>query len=303
MSISRRQLLKILAATPVTIANPLTNKALLRAIVAPPPASTVFLFFHGFFFFDVQSINGKDALLVGAPYYKYHKFLHRDQGANQLDPIPQQVWDLTTDLTGATVMPKWPREILNFSKSGIMHDVVPRTWSSAFGCILVLPCPSAIKGIRDGGDITDFTMGGNIASRISAVSGPNLSLITRLQYTSSTRKTHHFHAEHCDIPNEDEIAEMLNTARSAFGGEFQKKFDLTMTRIPVTSASTAATDDEKNLPDLAGMTGNPCKSLPQPSRSTGQSQQIRKSPKGAARNSEKRLIRTANCPMFGMSSS
>jgi len=295
---NRRTMLKLLSLAPLGLALPRSG-AILKTFGDPPPSDPVKIFLHGFFFIDVQ----EKGVVVAAPSYPKHHFLFRSDGDTQFTDIPMSVVDLQTNIhTSATARPQWPKGIFNFKKSvvGLDPQALASVWSNTLGCLLLLPWPDRIVQHRDGGVLTDVIFGGNVGKAIQSSCDQKLWLSISLEYDNATGfpfQKRHYYAEHCDIPNDDEIADMLDTAKHAFGTKFEQNFDLQMTHIPTTTATTTSDPDDQTLGEISGMQNNPCPHL-------SGAQKASRDKLIASLSEEQRAriftVRTANCPMFGM---
>lgn len=314
MSLDRRSLLKILALSPLYLSTMRIN-ALYRILNKLPSNTDTNLVFHGFFFFDFQP----GVLVVASPAYSDHNFLFRDKDEYSLHEMPQEAVDLRDKLKAGPATPVWPGEILYFNKKEAKLDVplVPSSYDSKkHGSLLILPYPENIAAIRYGGTTDEFMLSGNIAKYLKLPSDKNLGLITCLQYNKKVNldfSTRHYYAEHCKTPGNRGMVDMFNAARDAFGGDFKKGFDLNMTQTKLSRREkaeyrkrlNAIPDDDYNdeaaLRELRYVQGNPCNPFPAALQAKSRDKKLHsKSPEN---HLHKELIRTANCPQFGMVSS
>lgn len=316
MLIERRSVLNMLMLTPAYLyaARVMGISPTLDIQDGIPGGADVNLVFHGFFFFDFQT----DALVVSSPSYQDHNFLFRDEDVDDLNDMPQEALNYTTQLKWGPATPAWPDAILHFNKSEAKLDVplIPRTFDAKkHGSLLILPYPERVVAIRYGGTTDELTLGGNIAQYIKRPSDKILGLITCLQYFKKANldfDTRHYYAEHCIPPGNTGVASALKAARDAFGGDFNKGFDLTVTQTELSKAQKAVYrrrlkaipeddyNDEAALLELRNVGHNPCK--PFPARLPTSSLD-KKAPSMHKPPKHPELIRTANCPQFGMVSS
>jgi hypothetical protein len=295
--VNRRNMIKLLSLTSIGLGLTSSRKMNLRAFGSPLFGPSIKIFLHGFFFVDVQN----SLLVVGAPDHPNHHFLFRSDGDTKLTDIPMSVQDFQGKLTPAGNRPQWPKSILNFPKAtvGLDPKAIDTVWSNSLRCLLLLPFPNRITPHRNGGSLSDFTLGGNVGNAIRASCDQNLSLSLSLEYDSSNGldfQTRHYYAEHCDTPNDDEIADMLLHARNAFGPKFKQQFDLQMTHIPTTGVAINPTPEEQTLGELSGLGNNPCPALADNLKKTRNKMLDGLTPE----QRQEFLVRTANCPMFGM---
>src|SRR6185312_7780763 len=296
---NRRDALRSLTRASVGLALASSFPTSVRPLVRSPLGPPVKIFLHGFFFIDVQD----QLLIAAAPDHPNHHFLFRSDGDTAFTDIPMSVqrFDDGT-LTPASSKPNWPRSILNFNKSKVGLDArtITPVWSNTLRCLLVLPFPNRITPHRNGGSIDEFTLGGNVGASILQSCDKALSLSISLEYDSSNSAAfgvRHYYAEHCDTPNDDEIADMLRKARNAFGPKFRQQFDLTISHIPTTAGTITTNPDEQVLGELQGFRNNPCPPLPAAQRDAR-----KRLLEGLSPEKQKEIfqIRTANCPIFGM---
>ncbi|HEY2915200.1 MAG TPA: hypothetical protein VGK21_17680 [Candidatus Angelobacter sp.] len=297
---NRRSSIKLLSLSLAGFSLRPARNAIFKAFGGTPPKAPVKIFLHGFFFIDVQ--DQKLGLVVAAPFHPNHHFVFRSDGETQFVDIPMSVIDFQENLKSSSTSLAWPKSILNFEKAkvGLDRQVITRVWSNTLGCLLLLPWPDRIVAHRNGGKLAEFKLGGNVGKVIQNSCNPALSLSISLEYDDSTGlpfRKRHYYAEHCDVPNDDEIADMLRVAKQAFGPKFASKFDLQMTHIPGTPATVTSDPDEQTLGELSGISNNPCPPLPADQKDA---QQKLMEGLTEAQKEQFFMIRTANCPMFGM---
>ncbi|HEX7286183.1 MAG TPA: hypothetical protein VF532_08375 [Candidatus Angelobacter sp.] len=282
-----------------------------------PSGADVNLVFHGFFFFDFQG----DALVVGSPFYKDHLFMYRDHAEDELHDMPEEVVSYEDQLIQGSVC--WSDAIMSLSKSqaSISGPVIPRQYSSdRLGSLLVLPYPKKVVPIRFGGLTDEFELEGTIAQYIKLPSDKKCGLATCLQYDKKNKSgepdfdARHYYAEHCIPPGNEGLKQIFTAARNGFGGTFKDKFDLKMTQTKQLSPDSAKLheeskrsmarlddddyNDEAALRELRYVKHNPCKPFETPAdRFAGRAGRMHGT---IGRDRDPRLIRTANCPQFGI---
>ncbi|MBZ5523207.1 MAG: hypothetical protein LAP21_13300 [Acidobacteriia bacterium] len=289
MSVRRRQILKMIAFSPLVSLKSLAMRPFDQVGHFPPSGPAVNILLHGFFFMEFQEQD--KLLIVASPKYDNHHFLFRNHGDDKLQALPQRFIDFRKQLAPGNAS-DFPNEILHFSRSqsppSPAGNIIHFEPTDSYGFHMKLPCPTRIVPIRPGGQIKDFNIGGVHGNKIAYRSGPDLSLITCLQYdtnpsTPADLRTRNYYAEHCGIPDADEIKNMLNAASDAF----RVKLDIVFSRIPTVPSCgpSLPNDDEKALREMPpGTPGNPCsKTKDCPAE-------------------QSRIIHTANCPQFGITS-
>jgi hypothetical protein len=283
MDRKRRQLLTMLAAAPLAVrAGWLVPEHPLQRRPAP---GTLDIFLHGFFFTEILGSK----LVIASPEYNDHVFAYWDHTDNTLHAPPPAsspfTWVSALDPSGSAN--SFPSDLLHFSRqsvgSGDEPFIVPPDLKHRYAWYLELPLPSKIVGVRDGGNISEFVipMGNHVGESVKKHCGPtgNLKLITCLHYNtirSVNVSRVNFYAEHCNKPKVVDLNDLFAQTSKEL-----PKFDFVFADIKEgQSLPCAKTDDEKLLCELGTVSPNPCSpcSCPPP----------------------KEMIRTANCPQFGI---
>ncbi|HEX7286182.1 MAG TPA: hypothetical protein VF532_08370 [Candidatus Angelobacter sp.] len=292
MDLNRRFVLKMVALTPLTLRTTLFQDVMELAM---PKISSRHLdiFLHGFFLIEVQGKN----LVIASPKYEDHVFgywdhtdrkLHTPPPVNSTAPFP---WIAALDTKGNA--DKFPKSLLHFGRgavgSGTGPFIPPPDDKHLYKWYLRLPLPAQIRGVRQGGNISEMAMSSNskIAKSVYDHCGYNkkLKLITRLRYNTVTPvniSSINLYAEHCSPPNFGDLNKLFcETAK------LMPAFDFGFSDKPKDGAHLPCPHrfDEKALCELNSyLADNPCKKdCP--------------CPPGLD------MIRTANCPQFGITGS
>lgn len=244
----------------------------------PPSGFDLNVFLHGFFFMEFQ--NGR--LIVASPATEVHKFGYWDHNDYSLHDIPPSgSFSWITELQPGRTK-KFPKEVLRFANSDIRASgpFIP-SQSEKHKIYMDLPLPGNIAAIREGGFLDDLRMdeNGKVCQSMykRCGRGRRVSLISCLQYKTSQGlgfKNISIYAEHCREPHKDDLNYVFGVAKDAFAPEF----DITLiAEPPERMLPKPKYDDEKALCELPKLGNNPC-----------------------TQQCDYKLIRTANCPQFGV---
>ena len=286
---NRRHFVKTLAIAPLLFTKPAS------AISMFGSCSCVNILLHGFFFLEFQKDeNDKDMLVVATPPYPYHEFGCRDHGRWRLQNPSMCDSDLRTKLAPGSKL-KFPTKMLSFSKTDLQigHPFIDVT--KAYPILLKLPPPLDIVPLRLGKRSDVHLLDGKAKRSIDSYCDPTfLGLVLRLKYDSASPtdplfpKTRNFYAEHCNLPDINEMKNILNAARASFGNEF----DLDMADIP---PAVVPSDKQNDLPDeispddeSAIMEGDPC--------FAANFHSLKR------QEEDERSVEPATCPIFGVRS-
>jgi hypothetical protein len=247
----------------------------------PPCGFDLNIFLHGFFFMEFQTLLGEQRLVVATPYTPAHHFGYWDHKDSVLHDFPSS-FPWISDLQRGEKS-SFPKEILKFANADIQRPVpfIPPP-NSDYAMYMSLPLPGNIVPIRYGGDIQDFKMEttGKVCQSMYKRCGysRSLSLITCLQFKTARRldfRNINLYAEHCKDPSSAELNDAFCKAKNVFNAP---QFDLHLVDEPAARTLPEPTnDDEKALCELLELGDNPCKT-----------------------KCQVELIRTANCPQFGV---
>ena len=316
MALDRRQILKLLAASPLS-----AFSSSLYGWLPPKnttPAGYAHVLLHGLFFMEYQ----KDCFAVASPKHDPHCFFYFDHNtpASATNPTaipPKQVWDLTTgDLVPGPApvvgADPFPPEILHFSKADLNHsgNFIDLSNPSNYACAIKLPFPKYIIALRCGSfadfhpDMTTSTT--NVANSIYKHCGGRVALIAWLYYETATPtpsfQVRSLHAEHGRLPSLNDVNCALRDAQTAFSD-----FDL---RIADLNAKFVPMDPQWNLPDQIAsadeesyieMASNPCSHTPcPPPEQAGAQHSVRSGQRGPLAETVATSIQPSNCPLFGV---
>jgi hypothetical protein len=248
------------------------------------------IYLHGFFFTEVQGDN----LVIASPYHNMHAFGFWDHQQNFLQPFPasSNTFPWIQQLRQGQAN-SFDKDLFQFTRADLgmgSSEVFINLPSSQYPAYVTLPLPEEIKGIRAGGNITEFGMdtSGKVAKSIIKHCGSpaDLSLIVRLTYMSSGQigfTDISFFAEHCSPPDKDMLNTLFDDARKVF-----PNFDLTLLKLNSGKPLPGAGDDNERKLCEAGkrLKNNPCP----PCTDLVSSARLPGVP----------LLRTANCPQFGI---
>ena len=260
----RRNLLKTL-----TIAPFFSLEKSEASAMAPPFATDIYLFLHGFFFMEFQG----NQLIITAPEVGDHDYRIGQPDKALLKPVPSNTTlDWTGTLTGDNLCTSrgFAIETLQFSKAitGV-GDL-----KGAFHFRVILPCPFAFYPLRKG-PAGEFPGKGNvwndIYSRLKGSGSKDIALVTCLKYQgsidpywprSSSPYRYHLYAEpDCKLELEH-TRHALSESKQLFAnsGAFDLDIDVnsTLTRVDAKkpddeypgTLSGFSTDDEKNLAEV-----------------------------------------------------
>jgi hypothetical protein len=232
------------------------------------------IFLHGFFFFEIIGQN----LVLATPFCDGHNFGYWDYTDSVLHPFPgPPIWDALMD---GGQDPKVPQAILQFSRDDLRIPafIPPPSGDIQYAFYQKLPRPSNIAPVRAGGNIREMKRKkGNVSDSLENHCGTdyNVSLITCLQYKTSRplgSKYLSLYAEHCKEPDYKRLNAVFATAKKTF-----KDFDLELDAPSAGNPIPAGNKYTNALCELDTMLkNNPCPSC------------------------RTHLIRTANCPQFGI---
>jgi hypothetical protein len=237
------------------------------------------IYLHGYFFTEAQD----DKLVIASPPYTMHKIGYWDDAEMSWRPFPKPFQWIPALRDGGKQ--DFPDDILHFSRKdlGLSKPFIPPD-AGQYGVYIELPLPSDIRSVRDGGDLGEFQMqDGKVAESVTHLCGSNarLSLVTWLLYKSSGVLGFtdiNFYAEHCLAPGAADLKGLFEETRKVL-----PNFDLHLTDLGGgRDLSGPSTDNEKTLCELGPtLKNNPC---------TDQDCHAIKP----------MLVRTANCPQFGV---
>lgn len=284
MDRTRRRLLTMMATVP------LAASAIWHAPEQPlkgdSTPTTVDIFLHGFFLVEV--VGGK--LVLASPEYNDHVFGYWDHTDKILhapplwsSPFP---WIAALDTSGSANT--FPDDLLHFSREAVGPAngpfINPPDLRHRYAWYLELPLPSKISGVREGGNIAELVIpkGNHVGDSVKKHCGPtgNLKLITCLHYNkvkSVNVSRVNLYAEHCDEPTVADLNDLFSQTSKEI-----PNFDFVLTGINEgKQLDCPKTDDEKALCELGkAVSPNPCSPCPCPP--------------------PHRMLRTANCPQFGV---
>jgi hypothetical protein len=249
------------------------------------------IYLHGFFFSEIQG----DQLVIASPPHKMHNFGYWDHQQNDLKPYP--VYPNTFSWIPALRQGQqdtFPTDVLRFTRSDL--SMPKGEWfisapGDQYAFYVKLPLPADIISVRPGGNLSEIGMDlkGKVATSIKKQlpGSPNLSLITCLQYVANGPigfTDISFFGEHCAPPDMVMLNILFRDAQRVL-----PRFDLTLLKLNPGPKLPGPGGDE-NLMKLceAGtkLKHNPCP----PCVPTIAQQADAPAP----------LIRTANCPQFGI---
>jgi hypothetical protein len=246
------------------------------------------IFLHGYFFTEAQA----DKLVIASPKYDMHMFGYWDDQQLTWKAFPSTPFTWIQQLRGGGEA-DFPDDTLQFSRDnlGLKTPFIPPPGGGVeYAVYIELPFPSRIDSVRDGGNINEFLMkkGGKIEGSVHGHCGTNheMSLITQLVYVANGPigfTDINFYAEHCMEPDWKELNDLFTKTKAVF-----PQFDLWLTG-PIKGKKLPGpdSDNEKTLCELgAKLNGNPCVCDPK------KQDRSKKDPAP--------LIRTANCPQFGV---
>lgn len=248
------------------------------------------IFLHGFFFTEAQD----NKLVIASPKYEMHNFGYWNDQEVTWTAFPASPFSWIQALRDGGKQ-DFPNDILQFSRKdlGLKTPFIPAPGNGVeYAVYIELPHPSDIQSVRDGGNINELLMvkGGKVEGSVHGHCGTNhkMSLITQLLYKANGPigfTDINFYAEHCKEPGWKELDALFVLTKTVL-----HEFDLRITGIDGgEKLPDPGPDNEKTLCELgAQLRKNPCKCDP-----VKQSRAEQKMP----------LIRTANCPQFGISQS
>src|SRR6185312_472963 len=146
------------------------------------------IYLHGYFFFEIQ--EDQQQLVLASPRYDMHKFGFWNDQELAWTSFEHGDFEWMKALRDGG-QDQLPNNILQFSRNdiGIKHPFIqPPDASRAYAVYFVLPRPSAITPVRDGGDLAEFPMkDGKVKRSVGNHCGDNtqLSLISCLTYEAS----------------------------------------------------------------------------------------------------------------------
>jgi hypothetical protein len=249
------------------------------------------IYLHGFFFTEIMGNN----LVIASPEYNDHICAYWDHSDNILHPPPSDLdtqpfsWISALDTSGTKST--FPGDILQFSRGDLGANgpiISPPDLRHRYAWYLKLPLPADITGVRAGGNRQEINMSSN--SRIAnSVDGhwksggkKALSLITHLRYNTTSSigiSSINLYAEHCAEPGYKDLNDLFNQTLKVIS-----KFDLQLSPFTEGPCLTCPPgDDYKAICELGTtVTNNPC------------------APCNSCPARCPKLIRTANCPQFGI---
>lgn len=238
MSFNRRHFMKMLGASSLFA----LDSPLLKAYVESTggPCGCVNILLHGLFFMEFQ--NG--FFFVASPMHKPHEFLFRDNGGT-LQPLSAPI-DLVDVLKPGNVS-DFRSDVLQFSLKDIKlaGPFIDTNNPNKYACFMRLPIPHDIVALRPGAVANLNPNPGNVTNSIQRLCDVNVGTMIRLKYfakSSAPFKTRSFYAEHCHPPKACEVNDAFDSARAAFG----KEFDL---KISGVDYITLGYDKRSDLPD------------------------------------------------------
>lgn len=249
------------------------------------------IFLHGYFFTEAQD----EKLVIASPKYDMHMFGHWDDQEQTWTPFPASPFTWIDALRDGGKQ-DFPGDVLLFSRGdlGLKQPFIqPPGIGREYAVYIELPLPSDIQSVRDGGNINELLMvkGGKIEGSVHGHCGTNhqLALITQLVYTANGPigfTDINFYAEHCMEPSWKELDELFVKTHDVF-----PEFDLRITGLAGgKKLPKPGPDNEMTLCELgAKLRDNPCVCGP--------------THQDLAMKDPAPLIRTANCPQFGISES
>ncbi len=252
-------------------------------------AVEIHIFLHGFFFAEVQQIPGtpKNKLVIASPKHDpmMHKFGYWDDHdmSWQRFPSPTVTFPWIAALQDGGKQ-KFPNDILQFSRQelGLKTNFIDKSSDQYAVYVDLGVLPSGITSLRDGGDIVELPMQDcKVKTSIGNHCGTQLKLVTCLTYQVPNPvgfNNINFHAEHCMPPGMGEINTLFDETRLV-----QPAFDL---KLSCRQLPKASSNNERTLCELGNtLTNNPCSGA------------------DCAGPMTTLMIRTANCPQFGITQS
>lgn len=247
------------------------------------------IFLHGFFFIEVQQIPNtqKKTLVIASPKHDpaMHKFGYWDdhEVTWKQFPNPDSTFSWIAALQEGDKQ-QFPNDILQFSRDnlGLKANFIDRSADQYAVFIDLKKLPLAITSLRDGGDLSELPMqDGNVKKSIANHCGPQLKLVTCLTYevaNSVDFNEINLYAAHCMAPGIGEINTLFDETRLV-----QPAFDL---KFGLRQLPAPSSNNERTLCELGdALANNPCHALDCSSSETI------------------RMLRTANCPQFGITQS
>jgi hypothetical protein len=251
------------------------------------------IYLLGFFFSEIQD----DQLIIASPKHMMHKFGFWDHQQNQLQPFPAPPAPLPWfRFLEQGQHDQFPDDILRFSRTDLgmpTNEFFIAPPGDQYQVYFQLPVPADITSVRPGGNMREIGMDkSKVAQSIQKRCGTDidLSLITRLTYSATGNigfTDISFFAEHCTTPSVIDIQNLFNDARVVL-----PRFDLNFLSL-IPGPSLPGPGSNENVMTLceagAKLSNNPCtECLPK----SGQERSRFIPP----------LLRTANCPQFGVMS-
>jgi len=252
-------------------------------------AVTINIYLHGFFFTEIQG----NELVIASPKHNMHKFGFWDHQQNELQAFPAAPTPLPwfKSLTQGQ-QDQFPNDILRFSRTDIKVPVdkffiAPP--GNQYQVYFRLPVPANITSVRPGGNMREIGMDRSMVAQSiqkRCGTGIDLSLITCLTYSAIGNigfTDISFFAEHCAAPNILQIQALFADTKLVF-----PYFDLVFTAFNPGGKLPGSADENEMTLFEAGkkLSNNPC---------LGWTAQQRKE-----EHLMPPLIRTANCPQFGV---
>lgn len=240
------------------------------------------VYLHGFFFIETS----KDKLVIASPKYDMHNFGYWDDQERAWHTFPNSPFSWIKALQDGGKQ-DFPKDILQFSRDdlGLKRSFIqPPDAIRQYAVYLELPLPADITSARDGGDLSEFHMkDGKVKKSVSGHCGDNtpLCLLSRLTYVASGPvgfNAINFYAEHCMAPGSDDLNLLFDKTR-----EVLPDFDLKLVGLGQgRTLEKPDSDNEETLCELgSSLKENPCDAT-------------------KCRQMHHELLRTANCPQFGI---
>jgi hypothetical protein len=247
------------------------------------------IFLHGFFFVEVQQVpdTGKNTLVIASPKHDpmMHKFGYWNDHDMSWQPFPAPgstfPWIAALQDRGKQ---NFPKDILQFSRNdlGLTTNFIDKP-PARYGVYIDLGVlPSKITSLRDGGDLVELPMQDcNVKKSISSHCGAQLKLVTCLTYQISNPvgfNDINLYASHCKSPEIGEINTLFDETRLV-----QPAFDLKLASRQLPGPSSK---NENTLCELGNtLKDNPCSAV------------------DCSGPMRIMMLRTANCPQFGITQS